>query len=40
MASEASQFWPNGVRLVISISMQFEAGGQPAKGTDSPFSGS
>jgi peptidoglycan/xylan/chitin deacetylase (PgdA/CDA1 family) len=23
--------------LVISISMQFEAGGQPAKGTDSPF---
>jgi len=30
-------FWPNGARLVISISMQFEAGGQPAKGTDSPF---
>lgn len=30
-------FWPDGQRLVISISMQFEAGGQPAKGTDSPF---
>lgn len=30
-------FWPDGHRLVISISMQFEAGGQPAKGTDSPF---
>jgi hypothetical protein len=25
-------FWPDGVRLVISISMQFEAGGQPPKG--------
>jgi peptidoglycan/xylan/chitin deacetylase (PgdA/CDA1 family) len=36
MAAEA-QFWPDGIRLVISISMQFEAGGQPAKGTDSPF---
>jgi Polysaccharide deacetylase len=23
--------------MVISISMQFEAGGQPSKGTDSPF---
>ncbi|QGZ39754.1 peptidoglycan/xylan/chitin deacetylase (PgdA/CDA1 family) [Pseudoduganella flava] len=31
------QFWPGGTRLVISISMQFEAGGQPPKGTDSPF---
>lgn len=31
------QFWPNGARLVISISMQFEAGGQPPKGADSPF---
>ncbi|MFP3615498.1 DUF1302 family protein, partial [Paraburkholderia sp. SIMBA_050] len=25
------------MRLVISISMQFEAGGQPPKGADSPF---
>jgi len=31
------EFWPNGARLVISISMQFEAGGQPAKGADNPF---
>lgn len=31
------RFWPDGHRLVISISMQFEAGGQPPKGTDSPF---
>ena len=31
------EFWPGGARLVISISMQFEAGGQPPKGTDSPF---
>jgi peptidoglycan/xylan/chitin deacetylase (PgdA/CDA1 family) len=30
-------FWPNGIRLVVSVSMMFEAGGQPAKGTDSPF---
>ncbi|MCI0994345.1 twin-arginine translocation signal domain-containing protein [Pseudomonas sp. ICMP22404] len=30
-------FWPGSTRLVISISMQFEAGGQPPKGTDSPF---
>ncbi|WP_374583408.1 polysaccharide deacetylase family protein [Pseudoduganella sp.] len=30
-------FWPGGARLVVSISMQFEAGGQPAKGSDSPF---
>jgi len=39
MTSEtaSNQFWPDGIRLVVSISMQFEAGGQPAKGTDSPF---
>ena len=30
-------FWPGNTRLVVSISMQFEAGGQPLKGTDSPF---
>jgi len=34
---EAVGFWPDNVRLVVSISMQFEAGGQPLKGTDSPF---
>ena len=31
------KFWPGNTRLVVSISMQFEAGGQPPKGTDSPF---
>jgi len=30
-------FWPDGIRLVVSVSMMFEAGGQPPKGTDSPF---
>ena len=35
-AAEGS-FWPGDTRLAISISMQFEAGGQPPKGTDSPF---
>jgi hypothetical protein len=25
-------FWPNGARLVISVSMQFEAGAQPERG--------
>lgn len=32
-------FWPDGVRLVISISMQFEAGGEPASGAPSPLDG-
>ncbi|MDI9339869.1 MAG: polysaccharide deacetylase family protein [Sediminibacterium sp.] len=31
--------WPNAAQLVISISMQFETGGQP-EGAESPFSGS
>jgi peptidoglycan/xylan/chitin deacetylase (PgdA/CDA1 family) len=33
-------FWPNNAKLAISISMQFEAGGEPDQGADSPFSGS
>jgi peptidoglycan/xylan/chitin deacetylase (PgdA/CDA1 family) len=32
-------FWPNEAQLVISVSMQFETGGQP-EGAESPFSGS
>ena len=36
-ALQGREFWPGGARLVVSISMQFEAGGQPPKGTDSPF---
>lgn len=30
--------WPNGAQLIISVSMQFETGGQP-DGAESPFSG-
>jgi peptidoglycan/xylan/chitin deacetylase (PgdA/CDA1 family) len=37
MTKDGNEFWPDGIRLVVSISMQFEAGGQPLKGTDSPF---
>jgi hypothetical protein len=36
MTKDGNEFWPDGIRLV-SISMQCEAGGQPLKGTDSPF---
>ncbi|MEF9478223.1 hypothetical protein OWR28_11485 [Chryseobacterium sp. 1B4] len=32
------KYWPNGAQLVISVSMQFETGGQP-EGAESPFSG-
>ena len=31
------QFWPDGARLVISLSMQMEGGAQPASGADSPM---
>jgi peptidoglycan/xylan/chitin deacetylase (PgdA/CDA1 family) len=34
-----NSFWPNNARLAISISMQFESGGEPEHGADSPFSG-
>ncbi len=30
-------FWPDGARLVVSISMQFEAGAQPERGPQGPF---
>lgn len=36
--NESKTHWPNGARLVISFSMQFETGGQP-EGAESPFSG-
>lgn len=36
--AHANAQWPNGAQLVISISMQFESGGQP-EGAESPFSG-
>lgn len=35
--AQGAEFWPNKARLVVSISMAFESGGQPLKGTDSPF---
>lgn len=38
--TQTKPFWPNNARLAISISMQFEAGGEPDHGFDSPFSGS
>jgi peptidoglycan/xylan/chitin deacetylase (PgdA/CDA1 family) len=40
MSADAAQprvFWPDGARLVISISMQFEAGAQPERGAQGPF---
>src|SRR5258705_86468 len=30
-------FWPNGARMVISISMQMEGGAQPASRAESPM---
>ncbi len=36
---ENKKHWLNGAQLVISVSMQFETGGQP-EGAESPFSGS
>lgn len=35
---KGKRYWPNGAQLIISISMQFETGGQP-EGAESPFSG-
>src|SRR6266446_10632612 len=34
---KSGAFWPNGARLVVSVSMQFEAGAQPERGAESPF---
>ena len=34
--SPDSAFWPNGARLAITVSMQFEAGGQPISGAPGP----
>ena len=38
MKNNSEKHWPNGAQLVISVSMQFETGGQP-EGAESPFSG-
>jgi peptidoglycan/xylan/chitin deacetylase (PgdA/CDA1 family) len=37
MAASAA-FWPNGARLAVTVSMQFEAGGQPISGAPGPVS--
>jgi len=36
-ADSKSSFWPDGARLVVSISMQMEAGAQPMSGAESPM---
>jgi peptidoglycan/xylan/chitin deacetylase (PgdA/CDA1 family) len=32
-----SEFWPGGARLAVSLTMQFEAGGQPISGAPGPI---
>jgi hypothetical protein len=31
-----TEFWPSNARLAVTISMQFEAGGQPISGAPGP----
>ena len=38
MTSPNDQFWPGGARLAVTVSMQFEAGGQPISGARGPVS--
>jgi len=33
----AGTFWPNGARMVLSVSMKMEGGAQPASGAESPI---
>jgi len=33
----AGTFWPDGIRMVISVSMQMEGGAQPSSGAESPM---
>jgi peptidoglycan/xylan/chitin deacetylase (PgdA/CDA1 family) len=33
----ARSFWPDGARMVVSVSMQMEGGAQPASGAESPM---
>jgi peptidoglycan/xylan/chitin deacetylase (PgdA/CDA1 family) len=37
-SGKPESFWPNGARLAISISLMFEAGGQPISGAGGPLS--
>ncbi|HSE50328.1 MAG TPA: polysaccharide deacetylase family protein [Terriglobales bacterium] len=34
---EAGRFWPEGIRLPVSLSLMFEAGGQPRREPPTPF---
>lgn len=36
-SSGGKSFWPNGARLVVSLSMQFETGAQPERGANGPW---
>src|SRR5260370_41956897 len=36
LRSSEAPFWPDGARMVISITMQMEAEGQPSSGAESP----
>ncbi len=35
--TNTNHFWPNGARLAVTVSMQFEAGGQPISGAGGPI---
>lgn len=35
--SDTAGFWPNGARLAVSLSLMFEAGGQPVSGAGGVF---
>jgi peptidoglycan/xylan/chitin deacetylase (PgdA/CDA1 family) len=35
--TQPQEFWPDGARLAVTVSMQFEAGGQPVSGADGPI---
>ncbi len=36
-SAKNQRFWPNGARMVVSVSMQMEAGAQPSSGAESPM---
>lgn len=36
-SARAGKFWPDNIRLPISLSLMFETGSQPAKGAPTPF---
>jgi hypothetical protein len=35
--TDTEAFWPEGARLAVTVSMQFEAGGQPISGAGGPI---